>query len=159
MERKATHKSLKAVAGERCQMADASSRMKKLLIGFISLALICPAATVGQDKTPDSKAKSDAPAAAVHLTLIVTAGEDKQPVDSASVYVRFAEAKVLTRNKKIEMNLKTNLSGVCHVPEIPSGKILIQVIAPGWKTYGEYFDVDQAEQTINISLVRPPKWY
>ena len=140
-------------------MADASSRMKKLLIALISLAVICPAAIRGQDKTSDSKAKSDTPASAVHLTIVVTGGEDKQPVDSASVYVRFIEAKVLTRNKKIEMNLKTNMSGVCHVPEIPSGKILIQVIAPGWKTYGEYFEVNQAEQTINISLVRPPKWY
>ena len=57
------------------------------------------------------------------------------------------------------MNLKTNLSGVCHVPVIPPGKFLIQVIAPGWKTFGEYYDIDQTEQTININLVRPPKWY
>jgi hypothetical protein len=140
-------------------MADASSRVKKLLIAFISLAVIFPVAIRGQDKTPDSKGKSVGPASAVHLTIVVTGGEDKQPVDSASVYVRFVESKVLTRNKKIEMNLKTNMSGVSHVPEIPSGKILIQVIAPGWKTYGEYFEVNQAEQTINISLVRPPKWY
>ena len=65
----------------------------------------------------------------------------------------------MAKDKKIEMNLKTNLSGVCHVPEIPQGKFLIQVIADGWKTYGEYYDVNQPEQTINISLVRPPKWY
>jgi hypothetical protein len=159
MDSNSIHKVDRAIAGERCQMADASSRMNKLLVAFISLALICPATIGAQDKSPDSKAKSDAPAAAVHLTLVVTAGEDKQPVDSASVYVRFVEARTLSRNKKVEMNLKTNLSGICHVPEIPSGKVLIQVIAPGWKTYGEYFDVDQAEQTINISLVRPPKWY
>ncbi len=158
MESNSIHKIDRAIAGERCQMTDATSRIKKLLIAFISLTLIYPLAIGAQDKAPDSKGKSEA-AASVHLTIIVTAGEDKQPVDSASVYVRFVEAKVLTRNKKIEMNLKTNLSGVCHVPEIPSGKILIQVIAPGWKTYGEYFEVDQAEQTINISLVRPPKWY
>jgi hypothetical protein len=33
------------------------------------------------------------------------------------------------------------------------------VIAEGWKTYGEYYDINQTEQTINIALVRPPKWY
>jgi hypothetical protein len=65
----------------------------------------------------------------------------------------------LAKDKKIEMNLKTNLSGICHVPEIPRGKFLIQIIAPGWKTFGEYYEVDQAEQTINIELARPPKWY
>ena len=41
------------------------------------------------------------------------------------------------------MNLKTNQSGVCHVPVIPPGKFVIQVIAEGWKTYGEYYDVNQ----------------
>jgi hypothetical protein len=151
--------SSQAIAGERCQMVNASSRRKNLAIAMISLVLALPLATLAQDKDADSKGKTDTPASAVHLTIVVTGGEEKQPVDSASVYVRFVEAKVLTRNKKIEMNLKTNMSGVSHVPEIPSGKILIQVIAPGWKTYGEYFEVNQAEQTINISLVRPPKWY
>jgi hypothetical protein len=33
------------------------------------------------------------------------------------------------------------------------------VIAEGWKTYGEYYDLNETEQTINIALVRPPKWY
>jgi hypothetical protein len=51
------------------------------------------------------------------------------------------------------------MSGVVHVPEIPRGKFLVQIIAPGWKTFGEYYEVEQAEQTINIELVRPPKWY
>jgi hypothetical protein len=144
--------------GVRCRM-NASSCAKNIYIFFILLLLALPPVLAAQDKSPDAKGKSETASSTVHLTIVVTAGEDKQPVDSASVYVRFVEARILSKNKKIEMNLKTNLSGVCHVPEIPSGKILIQVIAPGWKTYGEYFDVDQAEQTINVALVRPPKWY
>src|SRR5262245_10922588 len=80
---------------------------------------------------------------AVRLTVVITGGDEKKPVDSASVYVKY---------DKVEMNLKTNLSGVCHAPEIPPGRILIQVIAPGWKTFGQYYDADQAEQTINIGL-------
>ena len=113
----------------------------------------------GQEKDADSKGKSDSASKIVRLTIVVTGGEDKQPVDSASVYVRYVEERKLIKDKKIEMNLKTNMAGVCHVPEIPRGKFLIQVIAEGWKTYGEYFEVNQAEQTINIALVRPPKWY
>src|SRR6266576_2775954 len=91
--------------------------------------------------------------------LMVRDTHHKSPVDSASVYVKFVQARMLGKDKKIEMNLKTNLSGVCHVPEIPRGRFLVQVIAPGWKTFGEYYEVDQAEQTINIELARPPKWY
>ena len=140
-------------------MVNASNRMKNNFVILLSLALLFPLAARGQEKNPDAKGKSDPASSSVRLTIVVTNGEDKKPVDSASVYVKFVEARKLTKDKKIEMNLKTNLSGVCHVPEIPRGKFLIQVIAPGWKTFGEYYEVDQAEQTINIELARPPKWY
>jgi hypothetical protein len=133
--------------------------MKNILVVISSLALLFPLAILGQDKTPDPKGKPDAASNVVHLTIVVTSAEDKKPVDSASVYVKYVQGRLLGKDKKIEMNLKTNLSGVVHVPEIPRGRFLVQVIAPGWKTFGEYYEVDHAEQTINIELGRPPKWY
>jgi hypothetical protein len=144
--------------GER-HLVNASIRMKSNLVILLSFALLLPLAVRGQEKNPDAKGKSDPASGSVRLTIVVTNAEDKKPVDSASVYVKFVEARKLAKDKKIEMNLKTNLSGLCHVPEIPRGKFLIQVIAPGWKTFGEYYEVDQSEQTINIELARPPKWY
>jgi len=123
------------------------------------LILLIAVAAGAQDKGADSSAKSDAGSKDVRLTIVVTGGEDKKPIDSASVYVRYVEEHKHGKDKKIEMNLKTNQSGVCHVPVIPPGKFIVQVIADGWKTYGEYYDINQTEQTINISLVRPPKWY
>jgi hypothetical protein len=45
------------------------------------------------------------------------------------------------------------------VPEIPQGRILIQVIAKGWHTYGKWYDVDTDEQTIQVKLDPPPHWY
>jgi hypothetical protein len=137
----------------------ASNHMKNILVLLSSLALLFPLAVRGQDKSPDSKGKADSTSNSVRLTIVVTSAEDKKPVDSASVYVKYVQGRLLGKDKKIEMNLKTNLSGVVHVPEIPRGKFLVQVIAPGWKTFGEYYEVDQAEQTINIELARPPKWY
>jgi hypothetical protein len=128
-----------------------------LLISFLILFLSL--AANGQDKNADAKARADSDAKDVRLTIVVTGGEDKKPIDSASVYVRYVEEHKHGKDKKIEMNLKTNQSGVCHVPVIPPGKFIVQVIADGWKTYGEYYDVNQTEQTINITLVRPPKWY
>jgi hypothetical protein len=112
-----------------------------------------------QDKGDSAKAKDAATVQDSRLTIVVTGGEEKKPVDSASVYVKFVEERKLGKDKKIEMNLKTNQSGVCHVPILPPGKFLIQVIAEVWKTYGEYYDITQVEQTIHIELVRPPKWY
>jgi hypothetical protein len=140
-------------------LMNARNRMKNILVILSSLALLFPLALPGQDKGANSKGKADSAPSSVHLTIVVTSAEDKKPVDSASVYVKYVQGRLLGKDKKIEMNLKTNLSGVVHVPEIPRGRFLVQVIAPGWKTFGEYYEVDQAEQTINIELARPPKWY
>ncbi|HEX3377153.1 MAG TPA: hypothetical protein VHS29_09860 [Candidatus Acidoferrales bacterium] len=126
---------------------------------FLFVFLIGLVAASAQDKSSDTSGKSDPGAKDSRLTIVVTGGEDKKPIDSASVYVRYVEGRKVGKDKKIEMNLKTNQSGVCHVPVIPPGKFLVQVIAEGWKTYGEYYDSSQTEQTINIALVRPPKWY
>ena len=140
-------------------MSDASSLVKTLLRIVPFLILFIAIAANGQEKPTDPSAKVDSGSKDVRLTIVVTGGEDKKPIDSASVYVRFVEEHKHGKDKKIEMNLKTNQSGVCHVPVIPPGKFVVQVIAEGWKTYGEYYDVNQAEQTININLVHPPKWY
>jgi len=126
---------------------------------FLFVFLIGLVAASAQDKSGDTNGKSDTGAKDSRLTIVVTGGEDKKPVDSASVYVRYVEEHKHGKDKKIEMNLKTNQSGICHVPVIPPGKFLVQVIAEGWKTYGEYYDISETEQTINIALVRPPKWY
>jgi hypothetical protein len=137
--------------------ASSSVKAPLLLVSFLILVIAVVAS--GQDRAADAKAKADTGAQDVRLTIVVTGGEDKKPVDSASVYVRYVEEHKHGKDKKIEMNLKTNQSGVCHVPVIPPGKFLVQVIADGWKTYGEYYDLSQTEQTINITLARPPKWY
>ena len=137
-----------------------SSPVKAALRIASLLILVVAMAAHAQDKDADAKAKAaNADASDVRLTIVVTGGEEKKPVDSASVYVRYVEEHKHGKDKKIEMNLKTNQSGVCHVPVIPPGKFVIQVIADGWKTFGEVYDINQTEQTINISLVRPPKWY
>lgn len=93
------------------------------------------------------------------LHIEVTAGDKDQPVDNASVYVRFPEARMLGREKLVEMNVKTNREGAVKVPNVPRGKALIQVIASGWKTFGRWFDLDKDEQTIKIKLEKPPRWY
>jgi hypothetical protein len=93
------------------------------------------------------------------LRIEVTAGDEANPVEGASVYVRYTEGRKLGKDKKIEQNWKTNKDGVIKVPEVPRGKVLIQVIAPGWKTFGQWYDLDQDEQTVKIRLQKPPRWY
>lgn len=93
------------------------------------------------------------------LRIRVTNSNDK-PVSNASVYVRFYTSGGFLHHEKLaEMNFKTNLDGSVKVPEIPQGKILIQVIATGWHTYGKWYDIDKDEASIPIKLEPPPHWY
>lgn len=93
------------------------------------------------------------------LRIEVTGGEKDLPVENASVYVKYVEEHKIRKDKKFEMNVKTNREGVAHVPDAPVGKVLVQVIADGWKTYGRWYEITDAKEPIKIHLDRPPKWY
>jgi len=107
----------------------------------------------------DAKGKQEQPAAPMtKLTIEVTAGDENKPVENASVYLKTVEEHMI-KDKKFEVNVKTNQKGVAHVPDPPTGRVLIQVVADGWKTYGHWFDVTDPRQVIKIHLEKPPKWY
>jgi hypothetical protein len=123
---------------------------------FLAAAAICASA---QDPAP---APSQAPAQntqPTRLTIEVTGGEKAVPVENASVYVKYVEEHVIKKDKKLELNVKTNREGVAHVAEAPLGRALVQIIAEGWKTYGRWYDITDPHQVIKIRLERPPKWY
>lgn len=103
-------------------------------------------------------AKPTRPDAANRLKIEVSGGDDNKPVENASVYVKYVESRLL-KDKKVELNVKTNREGVAHIADAPMGRALIQVIAEGWKTYGRWYDVTEPQQTIKVHLERPPKWY
>ena len=95
----------------------------------------------------------------VKLRIVVQSPKGS-PVANASVYVRHYEGGGMLHGDKLaEMDLKSNQDGTVKVPPIPQGKIQIQVIAQGWHTFGEWFDVEKDEQTITIALKEPPHWY
>jgi hypothetical protein len=105
------------------------------------------------------KPKPQTPVIGNRLTIEVTGGEKNVPVENASVYVKFVEERKLKKNKKYELNVKTNREGVAHVPDAPEGKVLVQVIAEGWKTYGRIYELAEPQQTIQIHLEKPQRWY
>jgi hypothetical protein len=111
------------------------------------------------DKSGDKKDDKSSPPATTKIQIHVTS-KDGKPISEASVYVRFNESGGFLRKDKLaEMDLKTNQDGSVKVPEIPQGKIMIQVIATGWHTYGQWYDVDKDQQLIEIKLEPPPHWY
>ncbi len=81
------------------------------------------------------------------------------PIERASVVVRFVEGRSVAKfGKRIRTNweMRTNQDGVVKIPPIPQGKILIQVIAKGYQTFGQTYEVNEEEKTIEIRL-KPPQ--
>jgi hypothetical protein len=93
------------------------------------------------------------------VTIEVSGGENEAPIENASVYVKYIEERKIRKDKKLEMNVKTNREGAAHIPAAPMGRVLVQVVADGWKTYGRWYDITEAKQTLKVHLERPPKWY
>jgi hypothetical protein len=124
---------------------------------LMGLALLAPLHLSAQDQTaPANKTTLDQTA---RITIEVSGGEKSTPIENASVYIKYVEERKIKSNKTIELNVKTNREGAAHVPDAPVGRALVQVVADGWKTYGRWYDVTDAKQTIKIHLERPPKWY
>jgi hypothetical protein len=104
-------------------------------------------------------AKQQAGPQVSRITIEVSGGETEAPVENASIYIKYVEERKIVKDKKLEMNVKTNKDGTAHVPDAPMGRALVQVVADGWKTYGRWYDVTEAKQTIKIHLDKPAKWY
>jgi hypothetical protein len=95
------------------------------------------------------------------LRIEVKTLSDK-PVDRASVIVKFiAGRSVVKLGKTINTSwqLKTNQDGVAKIPPIPQGKVLIQVIAKGYQTFGETIEVNEPEKVVEVKLKPPQPQY
>ncbi len=82
-----------------------------------------------------------------------------RPLERASVVVKFVKGRnYLKLGKKTvtSWQVKTNQEGVAKVPALPQGEILIQVIAKGYQTFGQTFEVNEPERTIEVKL-NPPQ--
>lgn len=117
--------------------------MRKLLL--LLIAALLPA--VAADQT--------------NIKIVIT-NEHGKPVENASVIVKFVQgrsaAKFGAKDRK-EWEMKSNQEGIAKPPPMPQGKILIQVIAANYQTFGQTFDVDEAEKTIEIKLNPPQPQY
>lgn len=132
------------------------SKWVSLSCCLLVAAAVCVAAQDPSAPAAKAPAQSEEPS---RLTIEVTGGEKAVPIENASVYVKYIEEHAIKKDKKVELNVKTNREGLAHVAEAPLGRALVQVIAEGWKTYGRWYDITDPHQVIKVRLERPPKWY
>jgi hypothetical protein len=112
---------------------------------ILSIALLVP--LLGADMTT--------------LTISVKSPGGK-PVEGASVIVKFVKGRSKAKlGKKIrtEWELRTNQDGLAKIPPIPQGTILVQIIAKEYQTFGQNFEVDDEQKTIDIALNPPQPQY
>lgn len=136
---------------------------RKCFAYFCTAACLLAPALAAAQNPPASASKPQSPPSRTDIqtrvTIEVKGGDGDTPVENASVYVKFIEEHKLKKDKKLELNVKTNRDGIAHVAAAPLGRVLIQVVAEGWKTYGRWFDITEPTQTIKVHLEKPPKWY
>ena len=94
------------------------------------------------------------------LKIVVTTQSGK-PIERADVIVRFGGRSVVKFGKLVRTTweMRSTQEGVADIPEMPKGKIRVQVIAKGYQTFGQTYDVAEDQRTIEIKLNPPQPQY
>jgi opacity protein-like surface antigen len=119
--------------------------MKNFLIGAVLAVLAMAGASAAQkdkDETPTS-----------WLNFVVLKEDNGKPVRNAAVIMHPVSDR--GRQQKGGMELKSDLEGKCNFDGIPYGMLRVQVLAQGFQTYGEDFDVNKPKMAFTIKLKRP----
>lgn len=117
--------------------------MKKFAF-FAIVALLLGVAVHADEKSSD-------------LKFLVVKDDNGKPVRNASVILH--EVNKEGRQSKGGMQVKTDADGQASFPGAPYGKMRVQVLAPGFQTFGEDYDINQPRQEITVKLKRPQKQY
>jgi hypothetical protein len=119
--------------------------MKKLSV--LALALAC--VLLG------SLAWAGEPTSAV--SFLVVKEDNGKPVRNAAVVLHPVNPH--GKQGRGGFELKTDSDGKTHFEGVPYGKMRVQVLAPGFQTFGEDYDIDAASKDITVKLKRPQKQY
>ncbi|SRR6266496_529436 len=124
--------------------------MKRSLRGLMGLVLLLAVGAMGRGTAQD-----DVPTS--WLKFLVLRDHNGKPVKNAAVIMHPVNAK--GKQSKGGMELKTDTEGRTNFDGIPYGMLRVQVLAPGFQTFGEDYDVNKPEMEITIKLKRPQGQY
>jgi hypothetical protein len=87
------------------------------------------------------------------LNFLVIKDDNGKPVRNASVIMH--EVNTKGKQGRGDLELKTDLDGKANYDEVPYGMIRVQVLASGFQTYGEDYEVNRPKMDVTIKLKRP----
>jgi hypothetical protein len=123
--------------------------MRKVTGVGVLLAALIVATSAGAQRDVDE------PTAVV--SFLVLKQDNGRPVRSAAVIMHPVNAR--GKQGRGGLELKTDQEGKSSSEGIPYGKLRVQVLAQGFQTYGEDFEVNQPKVEITIKLKRPQGQY
>ncbi|MGD0758654.1 MAG: carboxypeptidase-like regulatory domain-containing protein [Candidatus Sulfotelmatobacter sp.] len=121
--------------------------------GFVAAAVLITTLAMA----PRAAAQQDEEGPTSLLSFQVLKDDNGKPVRSASVIMHPVGGN--GKQGKGGMELKTDAEGKSSFDGIPYGKLRVQVLAPGYQTYGEDFDVNKPKMDFTIKLKRPQSQY
>ena len=91
------------------------------------------------------------------LSFSVIRAENGKPIRNASVILHPVGSHGHQQNTGFQ--LKTDAEGKAAAGSVPYGTLRVQVVAKGFQTYGEDFQINQATREIVIQLKPPQQQY
>src|ERR1017187_6706625 len=91
------------------------------------------------------------------LRFVVVRDYNGKPVRNAAVVLHPVNKK--GKQSRGGLELKTDNEGRTTIDGIPYGPLRIQVLAPGFQTFGEDYQIDRPELEITVKLKRPGGQY
>ena len=128
----------------------------KLSLWSLAVGLLCLFVVLSALAEPgDKKSQYDYPVAQLYFLVIKDA--NGKPVRNAGVVMHGVGKHDKQDRGGIE--LKTDADGKASFEGVPYGKLRVQVLAPGYQTFGEDFEINQPTMEITIKLKRPEGQY
>jgi hypothetical protein len=121
-------------------------KIQRSLFAGLAVLLISLVAFAGSKK-PSNDQKTGS------VNLIVVRDSNGKPVKNAEVIFHLIDNHGKQRQEGLE--LKTHDDGKAEATSLPYGKVRIQVIAPGFRTYGQDISIDQPSLELTIKLQKP----
>ncbi len=91
------------------------------------------------------------------LSFLVVRDYNGKPVKNASVIMHPVNKK--GKQEHTGFQLKTDTNGKTSFDGVPYGPLRVQVLAQGFQTFGEDYDVSKPEMEITVRLKRPQGQY
>jgi hypothetical protein len=122
-----------------------------MISGLLWFAAMSPVAAHASDK----RSQYDVPVAA--LSFVVVKDYNGKPVRNAGVVMHSVDKH--DKQDRGGLELKTDAEGKASFDGVPYGKLRVQVLAPGFQTFGQDYDINQPAMEITIKLKRPEAQY